>query len=118
MATLIFRNLLPARVRVFDENEKIILDLEPEKVPARVTRTYELADYFNAEDTFGSDSCLPIYDLAYGKVVDLPAPKLGVFYIVSSEVKEYALSRRDLLSPAIPMRGNSEKLISCIGLVE
>lgn len=59
---------------------------------------------------------IPITGQSFGEVVDLPAPKDGVFYIVSRLVASACPSRSDLLIPGPMVRDDDGKVIGCRGL--
>ena len=51
-----------------------------------------------------------------GEVQDLPAPKNGVFYIVSLAVRDAVRDRQDVLSPGNLLRGPDGQPTGCDGL--
>lgn len=59
---------------------------------------------------------IPITGQFFGEVVDLPAPKDGVAYIVSRLVASACPSRIDLLIPGPMIRDDDGKVIGCRGL--
>ena len=64
--------------------------IPPSGVVARVTATTEPA---------GTLAGVPVVSTRYGEIEDLPAPRAGVQYIVSSLVRMAATGRTDLVSP-------------------
>src|SRR5690606_32558987 len=66
------------------------LRVPPSGVVARVTVTAE---------PVGTFAGVPVVRTRYGEVEDLPAPRGGVQYIVSSLVRNAATGRTDLISP-------------------
>lgn len=57
-----------------------------------------------------------IYKTKYGEVTNLPEPKEGVIYIVSTLVRLASPERKDLYSPAKPVRNEAGQVIGCMGL--
>lgn len=82
-------NLTPHEIVVRPE-DGIELRIPPSGVVARVTVTTE---------PVGTFAGVPVVKTRYGEVEDLPAPRGGVQYIVSSLVRNAATGRTDLVSP-------------------
>lgn len=62
----------------------------PEPVPARVEMT---------QTPVGTLAGWPVMKTTYGRVIGLPEPQEGVWYIVSTIVKDHAKERTDLIVP-------------------
>lgn len=56
---------------------------------------------------------IPIVQIAYGEVENLPAPRDGFLYIVSTLVRERSLNRRDLVSPTGFVRDGNGRIVGC-----
>lgn len=60
---------------------------------------------------------MPVYEITYGKVEDLPPSKDNTFYIVSTLVKESMKGKRsDLVSPIDFVRDNTGNISGCKAL--
>jgi hypothetical protein len=82
------------------------LNLPPSGVVARVAVSNTVIDVINGVE---------IYATTYGEVLDLPEPKLGVYYIVSSLVLLACPDRKDLLAPGEIVRNADGQPIGCKG---
>jgi len=82
-------NLTPHEIVVRREDGSE-LRIPPSGVVARVTATAE---------PVGTLAGVPVVSTRYGEIEDLPAPRGGVQYIVSSLVRMAAPERADLVSP-------------------
>ena len=82
-------NLTPHEIVVRREDGSE-LRIPPSGVVARVTATAE---------SVGTLAGVPVVSTRYRKIEDLPAPRGGVQYIVSSLVRMAATGRADLVSP-------------------
>lgn len=56
---------------------------------------------------------VPLYATSYGEVSDLPAPKAGVWYIVSALVAQACPDRHDLLIPHQMVRDEFGRILGC-----
>jgi hypothetical protein len=63
----------------------------------------------------GKEVC--IYENEYGEVVGLPEPVIGVWYVVSGQVRTALPHRLDLYSPGDLVRDEKGVVIGCRGLV-
>jgi hypothetical protein len=61
---------------------------------------------------------IPVYGVEYGKILGLPAPNPGTFYVVSSMIAEAAkaLGRKDVLSPYGLVRDEKGVVVGAKGL--
>ena len=86
-------NLTPHSVDVYDENNRKILSIPPSGIVLRAVAIREKIGEING---------IPIYSVNY-KLPELPEPKKGVYYIVSSVIlmllKAYGIQRDDVVSP-------------------
>lgn len=64
----------------------------------------------------GEHSGVPLLVGCYGEVSNLPEPKDGVLYIVSSAVRTAIPSRKDLASPAHLVRDEEGRILGCLAL--
>lgn len=79
---------------------------KPEPVPARCTQK---------EVVIGYKDGIPLLEVQYGEIENLPAPKPGVIYIVSAIVALAGrkLGRTDLAIPSRSARTAEGKIIGC-----
>ena len=61
----------------------------------------------------------PIFEMVYGKIYNLPEPKKGVYYLVSSVVLNalaaHGSDRRDCIAPYRTVRGKNGEALACRG---
>ena len=79
----------------------------------------DLKEYFGKDLTAGimiAAVSIPISSSSYGEVVDLPAPQVGVYYIVSRLVMSACPNRQDLLVPNDLVRDEAGRVIGCRSL--
>ena len=60
---------------------------------------------------------IPLIEIEYGEVVDLPEPKDGVLYIVSHMLRAALPERKDLVSPGELIRDKEGNIIACKNFV-
>ncbi len=79
---------------------------KPEPIPARCTQT---------EVVIGYKDGIPLLEVQYGEIENLPDPKPGVVYIVSAIVALAGrkLGRTDLAIPSRSARTPEGKIIGC-----
>lgn len=86
-------NLTPHSIDVYDENNRKVLSIPPSGIVLRAVAIREKVGEING---------IPVYSVKY-RVPELPEPRKGVYYIVSSVVlmllKAYGIQRDDVLSP-------------------
>lgn len=56
-----------------------------------------------------------IYRITYGAVENLPAPREGIWYIVSSLTAQAVKDRNDILVPGPAVRDTDGRIIGCQG---
>ena len=99
------KNLTPHDVRVVNDRNVLIWLYEKSDKPARCSveriRT-------------GMINYIPLNQLSFGEVQNLPKPKRGTFFIVSHMVAE-AAKRDDLLVPDDLVRDETGAVIGCRG---
>lgn len=59
---------------------------------------------------------IPVDEVEYGEVLNLPEPKRNVFLVVSLLVAEACEDRDDLLVVGEPIRDDAGKIVGCRGL--
>ena len=58
---------------------------------------------------------IPVFEVTFGEVQDIPEPKEGVYYIVSGMVLSAASDRTDLVAPGDLVRNEEGQPIGCNG---
>lgn len=101
-----FVNLTPHGIHVMDGDGNQLLAVDPSGTLARVDVTRKRK---------GTIDNVPIYSTTYGQVTGLPAPRDGVFYIVSGMVRDAVPDRDDLVSPGLLVRDDDGRPIGCKG---
>lgn len=97
-----FINLTPHEVRVV--KEKDIMVIPPSGIVARCEQR---------EEVIGEIEGVRVTRLVMGRLVNLPAPKKGVTYIVSHIVLQEARERTDLVKPGELVRDETGAIIGC-----
>jgi len=106
-------NLTPHPIRIYprDTPDRISLgDVEPEHViepsgpPARLVQ-FDLG----AQYGYG----VPVMQVGYGNIHNLPIPSEGTFYVVALAVALAARRRTDLLAPYREVRNHDGTVIGC-----
>lgn len=105
---MIIRNLTPHDVQIHCKEG--ILTIPAEKIPARCT---EVVEDLHPIDTFCTDVSIPLCEVSYAKVTDLPEPKAGFRYIVSVLVAQALPDRDDLLVPYDLVRDERKRIVGC-----
>ena len=101
-------NLTPHDITFVNTSvENPILVVGPSGLVARVSSEIEEAGRING---------IPVTKTVYGEVVDLPEPKEGIVYIVSSLVAQRCPDREDVFVPADPVRDDKGRIIGCKSL--
>ena len=101
-------NLTPHIVNIFvDGKEKVTLS--PSGIVPRCSQTEEQVMVVDG---------IPVSRQVFGEVVDLPAPKDGVYLIVSRLVAAACPDRDDLLCLGPMVRGQNGQPIGCNGLAK
>jgi hypothetical protein len=90
-----FINLTTHEIVIYDEEGKnVILRIPPSGKIARVATDSKIVGRING---------IPVRKTTYGEIIDLPDPKPGVVYLVSTvllmALKEKGMNRPDVLSP-------------------
>lgn len=102
-----FINLTPHDVRIMSEGKEEVF------IPA----SGQCARCEVKEELCGYIDNIAIYHTSYGKVQDLPEPKEGVYYLVSTIVAKACKGQRDdLLVPFDFIRDESGNIIGCKSL--
>lgn len=59
---------------------------------------------------------VPVMGTAFGNVKGLPAPKVGVTYVVSGLVRSRLIGREDVMAPGPLVRNEKGQPVGCQGL--
>ncbi|MFD0776929.1 hypothetical protein ACFQZ2_23585 [Streptomonospora algeriensis] len=99
-------NLTPHEVTIFDSDDRVVVRCPAADKPVRV-----------AVDRceIGRIGGIPVFSEDYGRAM-LPAPTLGVWYIVSSTVALAHPERSDLLVPTDLVRSSDGTIVGCKAL--
>lgn len=103
------RNLTPHPVHVVIPERQV--ELAPDAPPARLR---EEAIGVGSVDVDGA--AVELFDIAADEAVDLPAPRPGVWLVVSRMVAEAYPERRDLVFPYREVRDHAGRVIGCAAL--
>lgn len=98
-------NLTKHVVTVVDGNNNVI-DFQPSGIEARCKEIAMHVDEYNG---------IPVYETEYDEVENLPEAKPNTIYIVSTLVRLACPDRKDLVSPAKPVRNEAGQIIGCMG---
>jgi len=83
-------NLTPHNVVIVDEQGNVILDIPPSGQVARV----------RVKQTPTGEVCgIPVVQTTFEGVENLPGPREGVIYVVSSMVAQVVSGRQDVVAP-------------------
>lgn len=102
-------NLTPHSVYIFDGDE-IVMHLPPEEQPARCIEQSTLNYVLHSDNEVD----IPVVDVAYGHIENLPPKNPGVVYVVSILVAQNAsYDRDDLLTPFDLIRNVDGDILGC-----
>lgn len=105
-------NCTPHAIVVVDNRGKEIGRFPASTTPARVTIQYTYLADVEADEGF----IVPLSDVMYGNIENLPDQKDNTMYIVSGMVKEAMPKRGDLLAPVDLYRNEAGQVIGCRSL--
>lgn len=105
------RNLTPHPVTILGEDGKVLLTLEPEGVIPRVREKHVAEGEVTVDGV-----AIPVSRINYEEVENLPAPKPGVYLVVSLLTAQAAPDRPDLLVPVGQVRDGQGRIVGCRGL--
>ncbi|GAB3466087.1 hypothetical protein GCM10027570_54990 [Streptomonospora sediminis] len=99
-------NLTPHEVTIFDSDDRVVVRCPAASKPVRV-----------AVDRceIGRIGGIPVFSEDYGRAL-LPAPAIGVWYIVSAAVALAHPERNDLLVPTDLVRSSDGTIVGCKAL--
>lgn len=102
-------NLTPHDVNICDEyGDEVIKTYKASGIIARVSHGWSTVDYVDG---------VPVVVRTNEKIVNLPDPQEGVFYIVSNIVLDYCPDRLDILAPVLQVKDRDGRIIGCRALV-
>lgn len=104
-------NLTPHAITMMDDNENILLVIEPSGNTARVSVRTERTETLAFDDVVLATS-----KSVYGSVEGLPEIEEGVVYIVSSLVAQRVPEREDVFIPNESVRDDKGRIIGCKSL--
>lgn len=100
-------NLTPHDVDICDKYGSVIKTYKASGTIARVAYGYNEVEYIDGT---------PLVVRVNERIVDLPEPKEGVYYIVSNIILTYCSDRLDLISPVKQVRYNG-RVVGCEAFV-
>ncbi len=104
----IILNKSDLNIVIYDECEEVLRVHTEAKQPARCITERKFSRFVSG---------IPVYKIIFKEVIDLPAVKENVFYIVSSIVAEAMRGKRtDLLIPEGIFGDETGKFVNCRGL--
>ena len=104
-------NLTPHAVNVIGNDNSVAITIPASGNVARCSQTIDIIGNITLDSVD-----IPISSSSYGEVVDLPAPQVGVYYIVSRLVMSACPARQDLLCPNDLVRNDAGQVIGCRSL--
>ena len=104
-------NLTPHAVNVIGNDNSVAITIPASGNVARCSQTIDIIGNITLDSVD-----IPISSSSYGEVVDLPAPQVGVYYIVSRLVMSACPARQDLLVPNDLVRDEAGRVIGCRSL--
>lgn len=104
-------NLTPHAVNIVDNSDSVVTTIPASGNVARCSQTIDIVGALTLDSVV-----IPISASSYGEVVDLPAPQVGVYYIVSRLVMSACPARQDLLVPNDLVRNDAGQVIGCRSL--
>ncbi len=101
-------NLTPHKIVVYNENNEMVLEIEPSGDIARIS-----SDKKEVRNVNNS----PYFTISYGSPSGLPETQEGVLLLVSGQVRMACPKRKDLISPGELIRNKQGQPIGCLGFV-
>lgn len=105
-------NLTLHPVVLVEQDGAVLLDQAPD---GRVARRAETRRDIGAV-TLPGGATVPLREVAFGDVTDLPAPRAGVLYVVSRATAEAAAGRPDVVYPDERVKDDAGRIIGCRAL--
>ncbi len=101
-------NMTPHKLNIYNDlGTKEVMTLEPCGIVPRCKQENVIVANYGG---------VPIYDMQFGEVIDLPEKKPTIYLVVSRLVKTAIPERDDLLCPGALLRNDKGQPIGCIGL--
>ena len=105
------KNYLSHVCRILDDNDEILTTYQPEEGSIEIEAKSVLREHIGV---------VPIFQIAFSKMVGLPSYEKGVFYIVKPTVvraaKDFGRTIDDLYLPVFPVMDDEGALIGFRGL--
>jgi hypothetical protein len=105
-----FINLTPHTINVETERGRLIIPSSG--VIARAESTSKIVGTIPTENIGG----IKVVKTVYGKVINLPEPKVDTIYIVSALTAQACREREDVFVPGEAVRDEDGRIIACKGL--
>lgn len=99
-------NLTPHKLNIYDENKRLVAEIEPSGQVARIATSRECV---------GQADGIPLFAVSYGEPEGLPKPQPDTIYVVSGMFRA-AHDRADLYQPGELLRDENGRPVGCVGL--
>ncbi len=105
------RNLTPHAINLLNDNNEVIITIEPSGIIARAAQTKELV-----EELCIYGMTIPVYESTFGKVENLPEPEEDTIFVVSALTAQACKGRNDIYITDNPVRDDQGRIIGCRSL--
>jgi len=101
-------NLTAHKIRIFDEHNKVAVELEASDRPARISETYR-----TRENHPTGNQAVTVDFVTYGPPHGLPQPTDGCKFVVSRVFAAAHPDRHDLVFPLDEVRNETNQIVGC-----
>lgn len=105
------RNLTPHSINILNDNNEVIVTIEPSGIIARAAQTKGLV-----EELCVDGMTIPVYKSEFGKVENLPEPEKDTIFVVSALTAQACKGRPDVYITDNPVRDEQGRIIGCRSL--
>lgn len=105
------RNLTPHSINILNDNNEVIVTIEPSGIIARAAQTKELVEELNV-----NGMTIPVYESTFGKVENLPESEEDTIFVVSALTAQACKGRPDVYITDNPVRDEQGRIIGCRSL--
>ena len=105
------RNLTPHAINILNDNNEVIVTIEPSGIIARAAQTKELV-----EELCVDGMTIPVYKSEFGKVENLPEQEKDTIFVVSALTAQACKGRPDVYITDNPVRDEQGRIIGCRSL--
>jgi len=104
---MVFINLTPHTLNLFNENGEQVAQIPPSGLIARVSTERVMVE---------KKGGIPFFRTEYGEVDGLPGPQADTIYVVSGFVRAAVPHREDVWQPGELLRDENGRVIGAVGL--